>query len=414
MTDMFTRLLNLRDLPPSQSLFLLGPRTTGKSTLIQTYLANCSLSALRYDLLKSDDFLRLQSAPSVLRSEITARLSSQHSSVIEPLQVVIDEIQKIPLLLDEVHWLIENFSQKLRFILSGSSARKLKRGGANLLAGRAWMRHLYPLTPLEVGDNFQLNDSLQYGGLPPVVTAASRESKIEFLQSYVSNYLREEIQAEATVRKLASFHRFLEAAAHCNGQMVNMTTIGQEAAVKRPTVASYYQILEDTLLGFFLPVWGRGRSRKDLVAHGKFYFFDTGVVSTLNRTLSGELSPHNPAYGHAFEHFIILNFMRICDYRRSEHTIGFFRTRAGSEVDLVQDLGTTLRAIEIKSGSTIARSDVRGLTSFSDEFPDAELIVVCTAPHPFMLGKIRCVPWREFLAEEKSGKSVGVPKEGAL
>ena len=313
--------------------------------------------------------------------------------------MVIDEIQKIPALLGEVHYLIEKQPQKIRFILSGSSARKLKRGGANLLAGRAWQRHLYPLTPLEIGDGFQLNDALQYGGLPPVVTAP-RESKIEFLQSYVTNYLREEIQAEAATRRLENFYRFLEAAAHCNGELVNMTTVAQEAAVKRPTVASYYQILEDTLLGFFLPSWGHRRSRKDLVTHGKFYFFDCGVVSALNRTLTGSLTSQNPAYGHQFEHFIILNFLRIHDYRRTEQATGFFRTRAGAEVDLVADLGNRLRAIEIKSGSTVARSDVRGLGSFADEFPDAELIVVCTAPRPFMLGKIRCVPWLEFLTEE--------------
>ena len=396
MTAVFTRLLNIAKIPLSQSFFLLGPRTTGKSTLIQAYLDTCTLPTLRYDLLKGDDFLRLQSAPSRLRNEVETKLVALSQF---PLQVVIDEIQKIPTLLDEVHHLLEKHPQKIRFILSGSSARKLKRGGANLLAGRAWQRHLYSLTPLEIGETFQLNDALQYGGLPPVVTAP-RESKIEFLQSYITNYLREEIQAEAVTRRLDSFHRFLEAAAHCNGELVNMTTVAQEAAVKRPTVASYYQILEDTLLGFFLPSWGHHRSRKDLVTHGKFYFFDTGVVSGLNRILTGDLTPQNPAYGHQFEHFIILNFLRIHDYRRTEHRTGFFRTRAGAEVDLVQDLGSTLRAIEIKSSPTVSRSDVRGLRSFADEFPDAELIVICTTPQPFMLGKIKCVPWLEFLKEE--------------
>lgn len=393
---MITRMLHLKDIPPTQSFFLFGPRTTGKSTLIQAYLKDAALPTVQFDLLKSDDFLRLQSNPAILRNEISTRLTT----LTAPLQVVIDEVQKIPALLDEVHWLIENHPQKVRFILSGSSARKLKRSGANLLAGRAWMRHLYPLTPLEIGDAFQLNDSLQYGGLPPAVTNPAKDGKIEFLQSYIHNYLHEEIQIEAAVRNLPAFHRFLEAAAHCNGEPVNMTTIGQEAGVKRPTVASYYQILEDTMLGFFHPSWGHHRSRKDLVTHGKFYFFDTGIVSALNRTLTGTLSPQNPVYGHFFEHFIILNFLRIRDYMRTEHKTGFFRTRAGAEVDLVQERGDHVRAIEIKSSPTVSRSDVRGLTSFSEEFSDAELIVVCTAPHPFMLGNIKCTPWREFLEGE--------------
>ncbi|MBI1883686.1 MAG: ATP-binding protein [Chlamydiae bacterium] len=392
---MYTRLFKIQNIPHHQSFFLFGPRTTGKSTLIRNYLAAEQGPKIVHDLLKSDDFLKLQADPSLLRHEIEALLHEGQG----PIQIHIDEIQKIPPLLDEVHSLLESYPGRIRFLLSGSSARKLKKGGANLLAGRAWQRSLYPLSFLEIGEHFSLLDALQFGTLPSLVDR-TREEKMEQMKAYVMTYLREEIQSEALTRRLDAFHRFLESAAYSNGELINMTKMGQEAAVPRKTVASYYEILEDTLIGFFLSSWGHHHSRKELVTHGKFYFFDTGVVNTLTQNLSTELRPKTPLFGKFFEHFCILEFIRLHDYLRTEHRIGFFRTRSGVEVDLVQERGDKIRAIEIKATSTITKDQIRGLRSFSEEFPEAELIVVSNISQPIQLGKVRCLPWQDFFKNE--------------
>jgi predicted AAA+ superfamily ATPase len=242
-------------------------------------------------------------------------------------------------------------------------------------------------------------EALQYGTLPPLVDRPHQE-KVEQLQAYVTTYLKEEIQAEALTRRLDAFHRFLEVAASCNGEIVNMTNVAQESCVPRKTVVSYYQILEDTLVGFFLPSWGHRLSRKELVTHGKFYFFDPGIVSALNQTLSLVLTEKNPLLGHRFEHFCILEFIRLHEYQRTEHRIGFFRTRAGAEVDLIQETAKGIRAIEFKAMRTISKGELRSLHGFLEEFPRAEAIVVCLAPHPLRLGKIQCLPWQEFLGQE--------------
>ncbi len=389
---MYPRIFKIEDIPSHQSFFLFGARTTGKSTLIQRYLEKCPEPKLIYNLLDHNDYLRLHSDPSLLRSEVENLIREAEGKIV---QIHIDEVQKVPPLLDEVHLLLERYPQKVRFILSGSSARKLKRGGANLLAGRAWQRALYPLTFLEMGDRFSFLDALQYGTLPSLVDRTNEEKK-EQLQAYVSTYLKEEIQEEALTRRLDAFHRFLEAAAHANGELVNMTKVASEAAVPRKTVASYYQILEDTLIGFFLPSWGHHLSRKQLVTHGKFYFFDLGVVSALTQNLSGSLSPKNPLFGHVFEHFCLLEFTRISDYRRIEHRIGFFRTRAGAEVDLVEERAGKIRAIEIKAMTQVSKGELTGLHSFAEEFPKAELMVVCMTPRPYRIGEIQCIPWQEF------------------
>lgn len=383
-------------MPEDQSFFLFGPRTTGKSTLIQKYLNQCLNPKVIYDLLKYDHFLRLHADPSLLRRELESVLTR---STGKALQVHIDEIQKIPPLLDEIHALIERYPKKLRFLLSGSSARKLKRGGANLLAGRAWQRHLHPLTSLELGPQFSLFEMVQYGSLPAVVDR-TREEKIEHIQAYVTTYLKEEIQTEALTRRLDAFHRFLEAAAKSNGELINMSNIAQEAMVPRRTVASYYQILEDTLIGFFLPSWGHRLSRQDLVTHGKFYFFDTGIVSGLNQNLTAALTDKHPLFGRYFEHFCILEFLRIHDYKRTQHRVGFFRTRTGVEIDLIQERGDRIRAIEIKAVKILSRGHLRGLKNFAERFPQAEKIMVCLAPQPLLMDNIACLPWREFLQRE--------------
>lgn len=404
MATMYTRLLKLDDIPKDRSIFIFGPRATGKTTLVNNF-NRLQKNWLTYDLLKSEDFLRLNSSPETFRKEVSTSISRGGVTPegVTPggiLNVHIDEVQKVPRLLDEVQFLIENFPGRVRFILSGSSARKLKRFGSNLLAGRAWEYHIYPFTITELKNNFDLDLALQFGTIPSVFTLSSRDEKIETLKSYVSTYLQEEIQAEALVRQLDAFHRFLEAAAFCNGEIVNMSDISREASVARKTVIEYYKILEDTLLGFFLPSWGHHLSRKKLVEHGKFYFFDTGVVTALNKRLTAPLERANPLYGRVFEHFCILEFIRLHDYKRTEHKVGFFRTRAGSEVDLIQERHGHIRAIEIKSTINIDSSHVRGLLNFSDEFPDAELILVGLLPRPIEINGVKCVPYREFFEEE--------------
>lgn len=394
MAAMYTRLLNLADIPQDRSFFIFGPRATGKTTLVN-YFSRLNGKWMIYDLLKSEDFLRLNSSPEVFRKEVIAALSPETI-----LNVHVDEVQKVSRLLDEIQFLIDNFAGKVRFILSGSSARKLRRFGSNLLAGRAWKYHLYPFSIAELKDDFNLDDALQFGTIPSVATLSSSREKIETLTSYVSTYLQEEIQAEALVRQLDAFHRFLEAAAFCNGDLVNMSDVSREANVSRKTVVEYYKILEDTLLGFFLPSWGHHVSRKQLVEHGKFYFFDPGIVTALNKRLTAPLERANPLYGRVFEHFCVLEFMRLHDYKKTEHKVGFFRTRSGSEVDIIQERHGHIRAIEIKSSLNIDSSHVRGLLNFSDEFPNAELILVGLLPRPIEIGKVRCLPYRDFFENE--------------
>lgn len=394
MEAMYTRLLDISQIPQNRSVLIFGPRATGKSTLVNNYI-KLQKHYLIYDLLRSEDFLRLNSSPETLRKEVMAAISQDGI-----LHVHVDEVQKVPALMDEIQSLIEAYPNRVRFILSGSSARKLKRFGSNLLAGRAWEYHIYPFTLVELGKDFDLDGALQFGTIPSVTTLPTQNEKVETLRSYVSTYLREEIQAEALTRRLDAFHRFLEAAAFCNGELVNMSDISREASVGRKTVVEYYKILEDTLLGFFLPSWGHSLSRKELVEHGKFYFFDTGVVTALNKRLTSPLERANPLYGRVFEHYCILEFVRLHAYKRTEHKIGFFRTRGGAEVDLIQERHGRIRAIEIKSASNINSSHIRGLNSFAEEFPDAELMLVCCAPHPIQIGKVRCLPFKDFLNKE--------------
>lgn len=391
---MYTRLLNLANIPPNRSVLVFGPRSTGKTTLVNNYI-KLQDKYLIYDLLRSDDFLRLNSSPSVFRKEVIAAIPENGI-----IHVHVDEVQKIPALMDEIQLLIEGYPNRVRFILSGSSARKLKKFGSNLLAGRAWEHHLYPLTSVEMGGDFDLDNALQYGTIPSVATLATANEKIETLNSYVSTYLREEIQAEALTRRLDAFHRFLEAAALCNGELVNMSDVSREAAVARKTVVEYYKILEDTLVGFFLPSWGHNLSRKELIEHGKFYFFDTGIVSALNRRLTSSLERANPLYGRIFEHYCVLEFLRLHDYKRTEHKLGFFRTRGGTEVDLIQERHGRIRAIEIKSATNVSSSHIKGLNNFAEEFSDAELILVCCAPHPIQMGRVKCLPFADFFRGE--------------
>ena len=378
---MYQRLLSL---PARQSCLLLGPRQTGKSTLLGAHLPPGSWSV---DLLDQATHLRYLREPAQFRREAQARIDAGVRTIL------VDEIQKQPALLDEVHSLIE--TRKVRFLLSGSSARKLKRGGANLLAGRAVVRRLHPLTKAEAGDAFDLDRFLRFGSLPAVVGAKDGEAR-DLLETYADTYLREEIQAEALVRNLGGFARFLDVAAAQCGDLLNMSAVARDAALAQRTVQEYFQILEDTLLGFRLEAWTRS-PRGRLVAHPRFYFFDTGVTNALNRRLTGPIDPS--ARGRLFEQWVVLECLRRIDYARSEARPFFWRTNNGAEVDLLIEKHGRLRAaIEIKSRKTIVGADLSGLRSFGDAHPSVPRIVAALVPEPFRIGDVEVLPVLRFLA----------------
>lgn len=287
----------------NHSCFLLGPRGSGKSTLLRERFN--SKNCLWLDLLDSSIEERFFRNSSDLYTIVKALPN-------EVKYVIIDEIQKNPKLLNEVHRLIEERINKI-FILTGSSARKLKHGAANLLAGRAFVYHLHPLSCFELGESFDLNEILQWGALPKVFSLKAIEDKNAFLRSYADTYLKEEIWNEQFIRKLPPFRRFLEVAAQCNGKIINYANIARDVGVDDKTIKEYFCILEDTMIGFFLEPF-HNSFRKRLVEKPKFYFFDTGIVRCLSRRLSIPILPQTSCYGEAFEHFIILEFFRLTQY----------------------------------------------------------------------------------------------------
>jgi len=305
------RLLDLR-LPPRQSAFLWGPRRVGKSYWIREHCKRAPI----IDLLQSDVFGEYAARPALLRE----RFGGKRDSL-----VVIDEIQKIPALLDEVHWIIENTSQA--FLLTGSSARKLRRGHANLLAGRAWRRQMLPLTSQEV-DEIDLEQVMISGLLPPHFLSTD---PIEDLRAYVGDYLKEEIAAEALTQNIPAFAEFLRVAAITSSELINYTNVARESGVSAKVVRSYFSILEDTYLGFRLPPWRRARNRR-LIETEKFFLFDVGVANYLARRrpmLGGS------EFGKSFEHYILMELKAYQAYREPEMELSFWRTAAGQEVDFI-------------------------------------------------------------------------------
>lgn len=352
-------------LPKNRSCLLLGPRQTGKSTLVRSLLPD---DAWSLDLLRHDVALRYARDPSLFGREAETRIAQGCSTIF------VDEVQRVPELLDEAHRLIE--AHKVRFLFTGSSARKLMRGGANLLAGRASIRRLHPLTMAEQGKLFDLERTLRFGSLPAVVTSSDEDAR-ELLRSYGDTYVREEVQAESLVRNLGGFARFLDVAASQCGDLLNASSVGRDAMLATRTVANYFQILEDTLLGFRLEAWQRS-PRARLVAHPKFYLFDTGITNALNRRLGAEFD--GSQRGRLFEQFVVLETSRLLDYECDEVTPYFWRTNNGAEVDLVLvEHGRVRLAVEIKSKPRISGADVTGLRSFVDAHPGTPCVVVCTA-----------------------------------
>lgn len=375
-------------LPQRGSVLLFGPRQTGKSTLVRSVLPKESWTV---DLLQHDTFLRLSKDPSQLRREVEAKVR-------QGVRVVfVDEVQKVPALLDEVHGLIERGG--IRFVLTGSSARKLKRGGANLLAGRAVTRRLHPLTVRELGNDFDLARTLRLGTLPAVATSDEAAAR-DLLRSYGETYLREEIQAEAVVRNLGSFGRFLDVAAAQCGEILNYTAVGRDAALATRTVQEYFQVLEDTLLGFRLEAWAKS-PRARLVKHPRFYLFDTGVTNALTQRLTAAGDPL--ARGRLFEQWVVLECLRLIDYLDLETRCYYWRTNQGAEVDLVFERhGRLVLAVEIKAKRRIAGADLSGLRSFAQAHPAVPRVVVCEVTEEHEVEGTDVVSWRKFFEEFES------------
>ncbi len=376
------RFLQLPPLLRKKSHFLLGPRSTGKSTLVRMQLPEAKV----INLLQSHLERRLSAHPEDLEF-----LIFEESEKVP--QVVIDEIQKVPQLLNEVHRLIEE--KHIHFLLTGSSARKLKGEKANLLAGRAWRAELFPLTWFELKEHsFDLETYLRYGGLPQVYGGSSSEE----LDAYVRTYFYEEIRAEALVRKVSSFSKFLEVAALSNGQMLNFTEIAKDSEVTPATVREYYSILEDTLMGFALPPWTKSKKRK-AIQTAKFYFFDVGVFHTLIQTKS--LERNSDLYGRSFEHFIAMELRAYLSYARSPEKMSYWRSVNGQEVDFV--LGEQM-ALEVKATRQISERHLRGLNTLKEEGLVKNYYLVTQDPVPAKRQGIQCLPWDVFLKKLWEGK----------
>jgi len=372
----------------SDSFFVFGARGVGKSTYINEQFLK-DQSFYKIDLLDYDTEEKYSRDPQLLERELNA-LSSKVN------WVFIDEIQKIPKLLDIVHKLIEKNHQK--FILTGSSARKLKRSGANLLAGRAFLNYLFPLTYFEL-KSASMEFLLNWGALPKVFFSESEEQRKAFLKTYSQVYLREEIRAEQLVRDLDPFRDFLEVAAQMNGKIINYARMAKDVGVSDKSIHSYFQVLQDTYIGFYLPSFHRS-IRKSQKIHPKFYFFDLGVKRHLDRTIESPLVPGTSAYGDAFEHFIILEIFRLTAYYQKNWTFSYFQTKEGNEIDLIVSLDRRREIlIEIKSTARIIASDFRYLNDISNEFNAEKIFVLSNDQTTQNVDKLRCLHWERGLRE---------------
>ena len=367
----------------SESFFLWGPRQTGKSTLLKALYPD----SLWFDLLLTDVFERFHRNPSQLREIIMA------TQPVKP--VVIDEIQKMPVLLDEIHWLIEN--NNIRFILSGSSPRKIIRSQANLLGGRALRYELFPLVSNEIPD-FDLLRALNNGLLPRHYLS---ENPKKLISAYIGNYLRDEIMAEARIRNVTTFSRFLEVAAFSNGEMVNYSNIASECSISAPTVKEYFRILEDTLTGRFLPSFQKRPKRRVILAP-KFYYFDVGIVNYLLKR--GKIEPGSEMFGNAFEHFIYQELVAHSHYSGIQYPMYYWRTTSQIEIDFV--LGDHEVAIEVKSTANANPRHAKGLKKFADEYKVKKQILVTNDSFPRQKDNTLVLPWNIFLQKLWAGEII--------
>jgi len=364
------RVLNLAFLLQKKSHFLFGPRQTGKTSLIRH-----SLKGVRsYDLLDNSVYLSLSQDPGRIAQEINPRDKI----------VVVDEIQRLPVLLNEVHRLIEE--RGIRFLLTGSSARKLRRGGVNLLGGRARTKYMHPLTYRELGNQFNLFKAIERGLLPSIYLSDDPHADLE---AYTGSYLQQEIVAEGTTRNIPAFSRFLKVAALCNGTVVNFTNVSNDAQVPRTTVYEYFEILKDTLLLYELPAWRKSKKRKPL-ASSKYYFFDVGVVAALQ---GRQFRPGTPEFGEAFETYLMHELVSYSDYISGE-PLSYWRSTSGFEVDFILGDHT---AVEVKAKENVSAHDLKSLRAFAEEKKLKRYLCVSLGPRRRNLENVTILPLREFL-----------------
>ena len=375
--------------PPAQaSFFLFGPRGTGKTTWIKSNLPD----AMVIDLLEPEQMRLFSARPEFLRERLLGAGPSRRL-------VVIDEIQKVPELLSLIHALIEQ-DQGWRFVLTGSSARKLKRTGVNLLAGRVLLTTMHPFMAAELGDGFTLDKALKYGLLPVVVSSQTPDL---VLSTYVALYVREEVQLEGLVRNIGSFNRFLEAISFSHAQLLNVSQVARECQVERKVVTNYIDILEDLLLAVKLPVFTR-RAKRKTVAHAKLYLFDAGVFRGLRPR--GPLDRPEEIDGAALEGLVMQHLMAYLGYRSTRTGLYYWRTHHGSEVDFVVYGDDGFFAFEVKNAQTLRPADLRGITAFMKDYPEATPCILYRGSQRFRRNGILCLPLEQFLIDLHPQKSL--------
>jgi predicted AAA+ superfamily ATPase len=371
------RILDLPALMEKKSHFLFGPRQTGKTSLIRHTLKGVKV----YDLLDTSIYLALSQNPGRIGQELTAK----------DRILVIDEIQRLPVLLNEVHRLIETHG--IRFLLTGSSARKLRRGGVNLLGGRARTKYLHPFTYKELSDKFDLSRAIERGLLPSIYFSDDPRAD---LQAYAGSYLQEEIVAEGATRNLPAFSRFLKVAALCNSQIVNFTNVSNDAQVARTTVYEYFDILKDTLILYELPSWRKSKKRKP-VASSKYYFFDVGIVSMLQ---GRKFRPGTPEFGEAFETYLMHELISYSNYVSGEN-LSYWRSTSGFEVDFIIGDHT---AVEVKAKENLSASDLKPLRALSEERKLKRYLCVSLEPRRRRLEDLMVLPYKDFLGALWNGE----------
>ncbi len=361
----------------SQSFFLFGPRGTGKSTWLKQHYADAEV----IDLLSPEAFRRYTAKPERLREVVIGSKS---------MTIIIDEVQKIPELLDVVHQLMEEKAE-FQFILTGSSARKLKRTGVDLLAGRAIVKTMHPFMAAELGESFSLTESLQTGLVPLIRSSPDPQ---ETLSSYAALYLKEEVQMEGIVRNIGAFSRFLEAISFSHGSTLNVSEVARECQVKRKTVDNYLAVLDDLLLSFRVPVFSR-RAKRHLVSHPKFYYFDSGIFRSLRPT--GPLDSPQEIDSAGLEGLVAQHLRAWIAYSTQICNLSYWRTKSGVEVDFVLYGQNTFWAIEVKNSAKINSKMLKGLTAFKDDYPEAQALLLYRGNERLSINNILCLPCEEFL-----------------